>query len=58
MALNRFSKPIILFTLSWGGHNKQAMPEYMIGVIKQTIDKYIMDSAAASCCVYEEREQG
>ncbi len=40
VALNRFSKPIILFTLSWGGHNKQAMPEYMIGVIKQTIDKY------------------
>ncbi|MBK9484356.1 MAG: hypothetical protein IPO01_03830 [Chitinophagaceae bacterium] len=40
VALNRFSKPIILFTLGWGGHNKQAMPEYMIGVIKQTIDKY------------------
>lgn len=40
LTLQGFTKPVVLFTLTWGSHHAQVMPEYMIDVIKQTIQTY------------------
>ncbi len=38
--LYSFEKPVVLFTLTWGKHHQQIMPDYMIDVIKQTLYNY------------------
>ncbi len=40
LALSVFIKPMLLFTLTWGGHHSYIIPDYMIGVIKQTLHIY------------------
>ena len=40
MALDKFNKPVILFTLTWGVHHRYIIPDYMIAVIRQTLNIY------------------
>ncbi len=40
LALNNFKKPIILLTLTWGVHHRFIIPDYMIAVIRQTLNIY------------------
>jgi len=39
-ALYNFEKPVVLFTLTWGKHHQYIMPNYMIDVIKHTLNNY------------------
>ena len=40
LALYAFTKPIVLFTLTWGSHHQHIMPKSIIEAIKQTIHNF------------------
>lgn len=40
LALYAFTKPVVLFTLTWGRHHQHLMPKCMTEAIKQTIDNF------------------
>lgn len=39
-ALYYFEKPVVLFTLTWGKHHQYIIPDFMIDVIKHTLNNY------------------
>lgn len=41
LTLDNFTKPVVLFTLTWGKHHEHFIPKCMIDVIKQTIHTYV-----------------